>query len=283
MITLSQALKNSTESLVEVSDTPNLDAQTLLAHHIDRSRAWILAHPEECLTDTSHQIFQRDIIKLTEGIPLPYVLGKWEFFGFDFSLTKDTLIPRPETELLIEHAVDWLDLHPEKRWAADVGTGSGCIAVTLAKIKPRLTVVATDISHPALIVGQKNASYHNVANRVHLLQSDFLSSVAQRFDLICANLPYIPTMVLPTLKVFRGEPKLALDGGADGLDLIRSFLEIAPHQVASGGCLLLEIEQSQGTATRGLAHRAFPLAEISVEKDLAGLDRLVKIQLPDNS
>jgi release factor glutamine methyltransferase len=269
--------------LVEVSETPNLDAQTLLAYCIGKPRAWILTHPEERLTDNHYQAFQADIEKLKKGVPLPYLIGHWEFFGLEFTLTQDTLIPRPETELLVEKALNWLDRHPEKKWAADVGTGSGCIAVTLAKVHPTLSVIATDISYPALKVGQVNSSHHNVAERVHLIHADLLSSVAQRFDLICANLPYIPTEILPTLKVSKGEPKLALDGGENGLDLIRRFLKVAPDHLAPGGCLLLEIEKSQGIEVHNHAQTAFPRAEVSIQKDLAGLDRMVSIQLSGNS
>jgi release factor glutamine methyltransferase len=283
LITLGEALKATTESLLEVSDTPNLDAQTLLVHRSGKSRAWILAHPEEGLTESIHQIFHRDIEKLKKGVPLPYVLGEWEFYGLDFILTPDTLIPRPETELLIEQAVYWHDRHSENRQVADIGTGSGCIAVTLAKLKPSSTIIATDISYAALRVARENSIHHNVTNRVHLMQADLLPPVANRFDLICANLPYIPNKVLRTLEVSQGEPILALDGGPTGLDLIGRFLERAPDQIAPGGCLLLEIEDSQGSDVQRLAHRAFPSAEISVLKDLAGHDRLVTIQLLENS
>ena len=280
MITLGKALKGSTESLLEVSDTPNLDSQTLLADRFGKSRAWILAHPEAHLTETIQQTLQGDLEKLKKGIPLPYVLGYWEFYGLDFTLTKDTLIPRPETELLIEQAVNWLDLQPGNSLAADIGTGSGCIAITLAKIKPSLTVIATDISLPALRVSHENSSRYDVSNRVHLVQADLLSPLAHRFDLICANLPYIPSHQLQALKVSHGEPELALDGGAKGLDLIGRFLEHAPDQIAPGGCLLIEIECSQGSEVQKLAQRAFPSAEIGILEDLAGLDRLVTIQLP---
>lgn len=283
MITLAQALKQSVETLVEVSDTPNLDAQTLLAHCSGKSRAWILAHPEECLTEIVVSSWLRDIEKLKTGVPLPYVLGHWQFYGQDFTLTADTLIPRPETELLIEEAVGWLDFQPGHRLAADIGTGSGCIAVSLSMVKPDLSVIATDISYPALKVARRNSSLHNVFERVHFLQTDLFPPIAHRFDLICANLPYIPTETLPTLKVSHREPKLALDGGANGLEIIGRFLKEAPYHINPGGTLLIEIDHSQGFEVQSLAQNIFPRAEISLKHDLSGLDRLVTIQLPEFS
>lgn len=279
MITILQSLKNSTESLAEVSETPNLDAQTLLADRIGKSRTWILAHPEEPLTGTTHQIIQKDIEKLVLGVPLPYVLGRWEFYGLDFILTQDTLIPRPETELLIEEAVTWLDQYPGYQLGADIGTGSGCIAVTLAKINPSLSVIATDISYPALRITRENATRHDVTNRIHPIQADLFAPLVHHFDLICANLPYIPSQQLQQLKVAQREPQLALDGGANGLDYIGRLLKQAPDRIAPGGCLLIEIESSQGSDVQKLAQGAFPLAEIRILADLSGHDRLVAIQL----
>ena len=279
MITLDQALKQSTEALFEVSDTPNLDAQTLLAHRLGKPRSWILSHPDECLSETISTSFLRDIEELRMGVPLPYVMEHWEFFGLDFTLTPDTLIPRPETELLVEQAVNWLDLHPERRLAADLGTGSGCIAVSLTKIKPDLSVIATDISFPALKVARKNSYRHKVGERVHFLQADLFPPIAPRFDLICANLPYIPTQTLQTLKVSQREPNLALDGGENGLGLIIRLLESAPDHLSHGGFLLIEIESSQGAEVQRHAQDAFPSAEISLKRDLSGHDRLITIEL----
>ena len=283
MITLAQALKQSTEALFEVSDTPNLDAQTLLAHRLGKPRSWILTHSDECLSEAVSTYFLRDIEKLKMGIPLPYVIKHWEFFGLDFILNPDTLIPRPETELLVEQAVSWLDLHPQRRLAADLGTGSGCIAVSLTKVKPDLTVIATDISYPALKVAQSNAHRHNVGERIQFLQADLFPPITQRFDLICANLPYIPSQTLQTLKVSKREPNLALDGGSNGLDLIIRLLESAPDHLSPGGFLLIEIESSQGAEVQLLSQHAFPSAEISVKRDLSGHDRLITIQLLDIS
>jgi release factor glutamine methyltransferase len=281
LITLGEALKNSSEALLEFSDSPNLDALTLLADRVGESRAWILAHPEVILAESTKQLLQSDIAQLKNGMPLPYVVGHWEFYGLDFTLNQNTLIPRPETELLVEHALSWIDNHPDRRWVADVGTGSGCIAITLAKIQPTLFLIATDISYLALKVARENAFHHKVTNRVKFIQSNLLSPIAQDFDLICANLPYIPSELLLSLEVAKNEPKMALDGGQGGIDIISRFLVAAYEKIAPGGCLLFEIEQTQGPEIPKFAQQLFPLAEIILYKDLAGLDRLVKIQLPE--
>lgn len=278
-MTIATSLQHIRQRLQPVSDTPALDAQVLLAHVLEVPRAWVLAHPEVQLLAEAEDRLQAALERLESGEPLPYLLGHWEFYGLDFSLSPDVLIPRPETELLVEQAVNWLRAHPWRRRAADVGSGSGCIAVAAAVHVPDLRLVATDISLAALKIAQHNAVHHHVAEQIDFLASDLLPPVAVRFDLICANLPYIPNEVLKSLKVYRSEPGLALDGGPDGLDLIRRLLSSAPAMLAPGGLILLEIEASQGEAACRLARQALPQAEVRLLQDLAGKDRLVWVEL----
>jgi release factor glutamine methyltransferase len=207
-------------------------------------------------------------------VALPYVLGSWEFYGLDFKITPDVLIPRPETELLVGKAIDWLRAHPGQRWGADVGTGSGCIAVTLAQQVEDLRLTASDISYAALRVAKFNAWRYELMDRIHFLQVDLLPPVSKAFDLICANLPYIPTATLRTLSVSKREPSIALDGGEDGLDLIKRLLEESRHKIAPGGSMLLEIEASQGSRGKELAEKLFPEGRAQVWADLAGHERL---------
>ena len=279
MNTITQILQESTETLAQVSETPALDVQTLLAHILGKPRSWLLTHPEDYLSSQALFTFQKDITLLVEGIPLPYVLGRWEFYGLEFIVTPDALIPRPETELLVEQALTWLSNKSNRRLGADLGTGSGCIAVALAKHVRDLSIIATDISAQALSVARSNTIQHQVSDRVHCLQADLFPPVDCQFDLICANLPYIPTGTLRTLKIYRKEPSLALEGGVDGLDLIRRFLNRAPALISPGGLILVEIEASQGLQAGSLAHQVFPNAEIRVLVDLAGHNRLVAIQI----
>lgn len=273
-----EAVVQARQRLGALSESASLDAQVLLANILERDRAWLLAHPETPLNVEQFHAFEKGVTRLEEGEPLPYVLGEWEFSGLPFYVTADVLIPRPETELLVDSALDWLKTHPESRRAVDVGTGSGCIAVTLAANVPDFHILATDISSKALAVARSNVERHNLAGHVTLQQGDLLSGIEGTFDLICANLPYIPTQMLKTLDVYRREPTLALDGGMEGLDLITRLLETAPKVLAPEGMILLEIEASQGESAATVAQKVFPDASIEVHADLNGHARLLRIQ-----
>lgn len=260
------------------SKTAGLDAQVLLAHLLRKPKAWVLAHPELVLTPQQSVDLENLLARLEQGEPLPYVLGHWEFYGLDFWVTPAALIPRPETELLVERAIEWLRLRPQRRLAVDVGTGTGCIAVALGANILDLRVLACDVSAEALQVAQSNIRRHGLQDRLACLQVDLLPAAGRRFDLICANLPYIPSATLKTLAVARWEPCLALNGGPDGLEPVRRLLRQAPTALAPGGLLLLEIEANQGAQALELARLAFPLASRALLQDLAGRDRLVCIQ-----
>ena len=170
--TVADTLKQITSQLN--GDTPGLDAQVLLADTLDRSRTWIAAHPEAHLTQLQLATVKKAVNRLKEGEPLSYVLGHWEFFGLDFEINSNVLIPRPETELLVEHAIRWLKADPERRTVADVGTGSGCIAIAIANNIPDVNIIATDIFFPALETAHRNACKHRVAERIAFVQCDLL-------------------------------------------------------------------------------------------------------------
>ena len=278
MNSLTPVLSQIRSRLEGQSETPGLDAQVLLAHIVGRPRSWVLAHPEAALTSEQAGNLESALARLEQGEPLPYILGGWEFFGLDFMVTPATLIPRPETELLVENAIEWLRLHPGRRIALDVGTGTGCIAVALAVHNPDLRLLACDLSLTALRVAQSNIQRHGVQDRVFCLQADLLPAMSQQLDLICANLPYIPSETLKNLRVRRWEPSLALDGGLDGMNLIRRLLKNASGALAPSGVVLLEIEETQGEAALGLSRTAFPHAGVELIHDLAGRQRLIRIQ-----
>lgn len=285
MASISTILGEIVPRLSAVSNTPELDSQVLLAHLLDRPRTWVAAHPEASLAKPQLTSMEKAVSRLEAGEPLPYVLGHWEFYGLDFEVTSDVLIPRPETELLVERAIKWLGASPERRTIADVGTGSGCIAVSIARYIPDAKILATDLSRPALKVARRNAFRHGVLRQIDFVQCDLLPPhpdplpTDMHFDLVCANLPYIPTPTLRELPVYGREPSLALDGGKDGLNVLRRMLNVTPEWLAPGGMLLLEIESSQGMAAVSLAYDIFDRAEIHLCKDLAGQDRLVEIRL----
>ena len=264
--------------LEKKSETPGLDAQSLLAHVLDRPRSWVLAHPEASLASRRAAELETLLARLESGDPLPYVLGRWEFFGLEFEVTPDVLIPRPETELLVERAITWLQAHPCQRQAADVGTGSGCIGIALAAKVLDLKVMASDISSEALSMARRNALKNGVRPRVDFQCCD-LFPPENEYDLIVANLPYIPTKTLHDLPIFGREPTLALDGGMDGLSLIRRLITAAPDRLNPGGLLLMEIEASEGPAALSLACDIFAEAEIHLHKDLSGRDRILEIQV----
>jgi release factor glutamine methyltransferase len=280
---LRDVLDATATRLSPLSDTPQLDAEVLVAHVLKQPRTWLLAHDDSSFDPTAVPALESLVQRLERGDPLPYVLGHWEFFGLDFDLTPDVLIPRPETELLVERAIPWLQSSDTRRSIADIGTGCGCIAISIATHVPTAHILATDISSAALEVARRNALYYHVKHQIDFFECDILPeslSNESRFDLICANLPYIPTKKLRTLPIYEREPTLALDGGDDGLDLFRRLLAVAPKQLASGGRMLLEIEATRGPAALSLAYDAFEESEIHLYQDLAQQDRLLEIQLP---
>jgi release factor glutamine methyltransferase len=270
-------LLEARQFLTPGSDQPALEAQVLLGHVLGQPRAWVVAHPEAPLSAAQDDMLANLLARRLQGAPLPYLIGHWEFFGLDFIVNHAVLIPRPETEFLVEEALDWLQGRRQPLLAADVGTGSGCIAVALACHAPALTVIASDVSRPALQVTAQNLQHHGLGSRIHLLQADLLGGIAGPFDLVCANLPYIPSATLEGLEVAAHEPRLALDGGPNGLQLIERLLIQAASKMAVGGRLLLEIEASEGESAAEAAFRCFPDADIRVLSDLAGKPRLLKI------
>lgn len=276
-IDLGLALTAAQRVLSAHSDTPLVDSLTLLARLTDRNTAWVMAHPDARLAPDQVAAFDASLERLASGEPLPYVLGLQEFFGLGFEVGPGVLIPRPETELLVEQAIGWLSEHTDRRFFIDVGTGSGCIAVSLAVHVHNLRGLAVDISAAALRLARRNLQRHGIGERVNLVQGDLVTGVDARFDLITANLPYVPTATLEKLRALEFEPREALDGGSDGLDHIRRLLAEGPRVLASGGLVLVEIEAGQGQAVLELAREIFPGATLEVLKDLAGRDRLLKV------
>lgn len=215
--------------------------------------------------------------------PSAYIRRVKEFYGLDFYVDERVLIPRPETELLVEKALEMVHSRLTLRQAqggeglliADIGTGSGAIAVALAVNLPRSRIFATDISGETLEVAEINCRRHGVADRVQLLSGDLLTPLPQPVDIIIANLPYIPDAELDNLapEVNRYEPRLALSGGPDGLEYIRRLIDQGPAKLKSDGVLLLEVGMGQAEVVAGMVHRYFP--HVTVSSDLAGIPRVV--------
>jgi release factor glutamine methyltransferase len=273
-------LSEATARLRSVTDAPRLEAEVLLSHTLGISRASLLAHPERVLTPGQYAACVALIERRASGYPLPYLTGRTEFCGLEFEVTPEVLIPRPETETLVE-----LALACRPMTVVDVGTGSGCIAVSLAVFLPQVTVYAIDISHAALAVARRNAERHHVSDRVRLLAGDVLSPRPGPVDLVVSNPPYIPSsecaLLPPSVRNY--EPRIALDGGPDGLTFIRRLLKESPAVLRPGGNLLIEIGSTQGEDACHLARAILPQAKVTLHKDMAGRDRVLQVSdiVPD--
>jgi release factor glutamine methyltransferase len=249
----------------------------LLSHVLNETKTWLIANSDTHLS--SSQILQLDNLldQLISGVPLAYLIGHWSFFGLDFIVNLSVLIPRPETEILVEKALAWLSINTSRRSMAEVGIGSGCISISLSKQIPDLQICATDVSLAALRVAQQNIINYSL-NKFFLVQSNLLDCIQRKFDLICANLPYIPSSTLKSLPVSKYEPIQALDGGADGLFFIKKFISAAPNYLTDKSLLLMEIENSQKEAVLEIAYFIFPDSTIQIFEDLAHLPRLLMVQ-----
>jgi release factor glutamine methyltransferase len=270
-------LKKIQDQLKSHSESPYLDSLVLLSHITGKSKSELIAHPSPDLTTSQIQTLNKAIEQLQGGIPLPYVLGEWEFFKLRFKVTPDVLIPRPETEGLVELALNWLQAHPQKRSCLEIGTGSGCITIPLAKSIPDLEIISTDISTAALQVAKENAERHNVLSQIQFLERDLFTGISKPIDLLIANLPYIPSGKLKKLPVYQTEPSLALDGGKDGLHYIKEVLKDSGRHLNPGGAIFLELDEDCGITALTLAKEIWPGITIRLLQDLSGQDRYLSL------
>jgi release factor glutamine methyltransferase len=276
------------------SESARLDAELLLGHAIGADRTVVLAHPTAPVSDEAAAVFEADLARRSRGEPVAYIRGFKEFYGLAFSTDPRALIPRPETERLVELAeqevVARLTAAPRAAGSApirvaDVGTGCGTVAIALAvalrrrRMGDEIDVLATDASEAALELARENAVGHSVADRVRFVATDLLPPVVgDPFDVVLANLPYIPSAVVPTLPIAASfEPVAALDGGPDGLDVIRRLLGRLPDVLADGGVALLEIGGDQADATAEAVDALLPGWSVSVHADLSGAPRVARV------
>lgn len=275
---IESALQWARAILNDKSETPVMDARILLCEVISARQEFLIRYPERTLTFKQADTFQSLVMRRANGEPIAYLLGRQRFYDLEISVTPDVLIPRPETELLVEKAIAWGK--GRHVFIVDVGAGSGVIALALAKHLPTAHVTGIDLSQAALEVAQRNSEHLGLSTRIRWLQGNLLEPIiAQRetADLIVANLPYISSAEMTSLEVARYEPHLALDGGEDGLAVMRGFFNDAPQVLRPDGLILMEIGYQQGEAVRGLAQAAFPERTINVLPDLAGHERIVSI------
>lgn len=255
-------------TLAAASDEADLESEVLLRHALRLDRAALYAAWEEPLSVMERRRFRDLVGRRLGGVPTAYLLRRREFYGVELAVDRRVLVPRPETETLVEAALEWARCH-SPTLIADIGTGSGAIAVALALQLPGVRVYATDISPQALAVARRNLHALGLEPQVQLLRGDLGEPLPEPVDLIVANLPYVPSDDL----VDTGEPLLARDGGPDGLAIIRRLLQQAPAWLRPGGGVLLEIDPRQAPAVAALAERHLG-APTALQRDLAGQLRL---------
>ncbi len=273
-MTRNQALSHARRTLTtgNIEDAP-LECELLLRHTLKLSRAELYLDFNNELNPQQEETFWHLIRRRLNGEPTAYIIGHREFYGIDFYVDPGVLIPRPESELLVEKAITLAQNHPIAT-IAEIGTGCGAIAISLALNLPQVKIYATDISTPALKVARVNCQRHGLADRVCLLQGDMLAPLPQPVNLIIANLPYVKEAEIDAGNL---EPLLALNGGSDGLEKIRQLCRQLNDKLHPEGYLLMEIGQGQGKAVTTLLGSLFPSAEIEVAPDLGSIDRVVSL------
>lgn len=258
------------------------EAASLLEHLTGRDRTFLITHAETTLAATDVRHLRALVERRAAGEPLQYITGRQDFYGLEFEVTPDVLIPRPETELLVEKALQLLDEKEERPLICDVGTGSGCIAISLLHARSSARAIGLDLSLPALRIAARNAVRHNVSERLYLLASDCLSALgagAARFSILVSNPPYVREDALSGLQreVRDHEPHMALTPGGDGLRIIRRLLMDAPPFLQTGGHFLLEIGYDQHEAVRQLVD-ATVWELLDIQEDLQGIPRIVVLK-----
>jgi release factor glutamine methyltransferase len=276
-VTIRQALSRARQVLTahHVEDSP-LDSEILLRHALSISRVELYSDLDRRLTPEEDKKFWQLAERRLTGEPSAYITGHREFYGFDFYVDPGVLIPRPETELLVERAIALAEERSVSAMA-DIGTGCGAIAISLAVNLPGVKIYATDISAAALKIARLNCQKYGVADRVRLLVGNLLAPLSEPVDLILANLPYVRERELSRVNTRGFEPSVALDGGADGLEKIRRLCRQAEAKLNPGGSLLLEIGMGQKEAVTRLLRSLLPKASIEVTRDLSGIDRVVSV------
>jgi release factor glutamine methyltransferase len=256
-----------------------LDADVLLGHVMKRPREWLWAHDDRRLTAAQARRFRLLLAQRSRRVPVAYLTGVKEFFGEPIRVNRSVLVPRPDTEVLVEAGLRFLHDRPRARDVIDLGTGSGAIAIAVSRNCPRARVLALDNDERALQVARANVRARHVSRRVKVRRSDLFQRAGPA-DLVLANLPYLSAVDLRRRPPdVRHEPKGALNGGADGLRLIRRALANAPRMLRSGGAMVIECDPRQARSVASLARSSFPGATIGVLADLSRRSRAVEVRL----
>lgn len=278
MTTIKEALVWATKSLKKTSESPSLDADVLLTHVIGESKAFLYGHPDSVIKAKEEDAFRALVKRRANQEPIAYLTGEKEFYGLPFQVNSDVLVPRPATEHLVDAVLDEFNNHPVT--VADIGTGSGAVAIALKSRAPKMHVIATDISKEAIDIAKGNAKQNDVT--ISFSRGDLTDPLKSNVDGIVANLPYLTTEEMANPSISH-EPEGALLGGDDGLEVFRRFFPRAKKVLKPEGVIFLEIGAKQAEDIRELALKTFPDAGISVSKDLAGFDRVVTIRKKDTT
>jgi len=258
------------------------ETELILASVLKKDKVWLYQNPQYRLLPNQYSKAKRWACRRQKGEPLAYLLRRQEFYGINFFVNKDVLIPRPETETLVEAVQENLATifqNAKTVTMADIGTGCGCISIAIAAKRPKIKIYATDISKRALKVAKVNAKHHHLLDKITFLHGDLLTPLPKKVDIIAANLPYVDTTFLRrSSRENCFEPRLALDGGENGLRLILKLLKQAPKYLKPDGIIFLEIAPGQKSTLRKFALKIFPKANIKIYKDLASLDRVILIR-----
>jgi release factor glutamine methyltransferase len=282
-IFIADAIREAAETLRQAGlADPRREASGLLEYVVGRDRTFILAHPDHAMLDEQLQSFRELVTRRASGEPLQYITAHQSFYGLDFEVGKGVLIPRPETELLVESALQLLEGAKAAASICDVGTGSGCIAITLLHERAEASAVAVDVSESALEIAKRNAKRHAVENRLTFVHGNCFSSLSPNefaFDLIVSNPPYVANHELAGLQreVRNHEPLEALAGGSDGLDVVRRLLTDSSAFLKQRGHLLIEIGFNQAEAVEALIDSHLWLSQ-GIRADLQGIPRVVVLQ-----
>lgn len=273
MPTVAEALRDAEARLTQASDSPRLDAELLLAHALQTTRGQLFVRHNDAI---DAKIFESYLARRLAGEPIAYILGTWEFFSIELAVEPPMLVPRPETEHLVEAVLAFIGDRPAR--VLDLCTGTGCVAIAIAKSAPRATVAAVDINSAAVALARRNVARHGLGERVKLVEGDLFAALPSgeaSFDAICANPPYVAEGEWAGLSdtIRKYEDPRALVSGLDGLDCIRRIVAEVPKYLRPGGLLALEMGQGQAAAVRTVLETA-GFGSIKILNDLAGIPRI---------
>ena len=280
-ITIKEFQNNIYKELLAVTSDANIETEAILEHITKLKKIQIYSNPETPISNEEIKIAKNIIDRRKNREPLPYIINSWDFYGLTFFLNSDVLIPRPETEILVDTALYWLNSRQNSiQLIADIGTGSGCIGIAIAMHHSSSKIIAVDVSKKALETACRNIHNYNLSKRIHLINGDLLNSIDSKLDLIIANLPYVPNKDSLDLQeeIIKFEPHQALFGGEKGTEIIENLILQSKKYLEKDGCFLIEINPPQANELNEKIVNTWPEKQTKIIKDLSGSDRIIMSQ-----